>query len=134
CGTLLGTVTAVKENYHTVFVGTDIGFNTLLRPAMYDSYHEIDVVPAEERNYEEYSQPTYVVGPICESGDILAYDRAIPCCHEGDALIVHDTGAYGFAMASTYNSRPLPAEVLIEKDGGVRLIRKAQTLQELWPD
>lgn len=134
CGALLGTVTAVKENYHTVFVGTDIGFNTLLRPAMYDSYHEIDVVPAEERSYEEYSQPTYVVGPICESGDILAYDRAIPCCHEGDALIVHDTGAYGFAMASTYNSRPLPAEVLIEKDGGVRLIRKAQTLQELWPD
>ncbi|MDD4171642.1 MAG: diaminopimelate decarboxylase [Syntrophomonas sp.] len=134
CGALLGTVTAVKENYNTFFVGTDIGFNTLVRPVMYDSYHEISVVPREERPYEEYSKPVYVVGQICESGDILAHDRVIPCCHEGDALIVHDAGAYGFSMASTYNSRPLPAEVLIEKDGTIRLIRKAQTLQNLWPD
>jgi len=134
CGALLGTVTAVKENYNTFFVGTDIGFNTLVRPVMYDSYHEISVVPRAERPYEEYSKPVYVVGQICESGDILAHDRVIPCCHEGDALIVHDAGAYGFAMASTYNSRPLPAEVLVEKDGTIRLIRKAQTLQDLWPD
>ena len=134
CGALLGTVTAVKENYNTFFVGTDIGFNTLVRPVMYDSYHEISVVPRAERPYEEYSKPVYVVGQICESGDILAHDRVIPCCHEGDALIVHDAGAYGFAMASTYNSRPLPAEVLVEKGGTIRLIRKAQTLQDLWPD
>ena len=134
CGALLGTVTAVKENYNTFFVGTDIGFNTLVRPVMYDSYHEISVVPGQDRPYKEYSKPVYVVGQICESGDILAHDRVLPCCQEGDALIVHDAGAYGFAMASTYNSRPLPAEVLIEKDGGVRLIRKAQTLEDLWRD
>ncbi|MEA4926117.1 MAG: diaminopimelate decarboxylase [Syntrophomonadaceae bacterium] len=134
CGALLGTVTAVKENYNTVFVGTDIGFNTLIRPVMYDSYHEISVVPGQERPYKEYDKPVYVVGQICESGDILAHDRAFPCCREGDALIVHDAGAYGFAMASTYNSRPLPAEVLIEKNGGIRLIRKAQTLEDLWRD
>lgn len=134
CGALLGTVTAVKENYNTFFVGTDIGFNTLVRPVMYDSYHEISVVPGQDRPYKEYDKPVYVVGQICESGDILAHDRAFPSCREGDSLIVHDAGAYGFAMASTYNSRPLPAEVLIEKDGGVRLIRKAQTLEDLWRD
>jgi len=134
CGALLGTVTAVKENYNTFFVGTDLGFNTLVRPVMYDSYHEISVVPPVERPYREYEKPVYVVGQICESGDILAHDRVMPCCQEGDAMIVHDAGAYGFAMASTYNSRPLPAEVLIQKDGGVRVIRKAQTLEDLWPD
>ena len=132
CGALLGTVTAVKENDNTVFVGTDIGFNTLVRPAMYDSYHEIDVAPGTERPYEEYRQPVYVVGNICESGDILVHDRVIPRCKEGDALIVHDAGAYGFSMASTYNSRPLPAEVLITSEGNVRLLRRAQTLEDLW--
>jgi len=132
CGALLGTVTAVKENYHTYFVGTDIGFNTLVRPAMYDSYHEISVAPGKERPYAEFDKPVFVVGNICESGDILVHDRVIPCCQEGDAVIVHDAGAYGFAMASTYNSRPLPAEVLITAGGEVRLIRRAQTLQDLW--
>jgi diaminopimelate decarboxylase len=134
CGALLGTVMAVKENYNTFFVGADIGFNTLVRPAMYDSYHEISVVPKEDRPYQEYDKAVYVVGQICESGDILAHDRTFPRCQEGDALIVHDAGAYGFAMASNYNSRPLPAEILLEKNGGVRVIRKAQTLEDLWHD
>lgn len=134
CGALLGTVTSVKENYNTFFVGTDIGFNMLVRPVMYDSYHEISVAPAQPRPYEVYDKPVYVVGNICESGDILVHDRIVPHCVEGDALIVHDAGAYGFAMASAYNSRPLPAEVLITMDGDVRLIRKAQTLKDLWPD
>ncbi|MCX5779498.1 MAG: diaminopimelate decarboxylase [Firmicutes bacterium] len=134
CGALLGTVTAVKENYNTFFVGTDLGFNTLVRPVMYDSYHELSVVPAQERPYAEYDKPVYVVGQICESGDILAHDRILPVCQEGDAMIVHDAGAYGFTMASTYNSRPLPAEVLIQLDGGIRLIRKAQTIEDLWHD
>lgn len=133
CGVILGTVTAVKHNYNTDFIGCDIGFNTLIRPVMYDSYHEISVVPAQARAYEEYDGDVYLVGPICESGDILAHDRVLPLCREGDGLIVHDAGAYGFAMASTYNSRPLPAEVLIQSDGQVRLIRPAQTLEDLWP-
>jgi len=131
CGAILGTVTAVKENYNTFFVGTDVGFNTLIRPVMYDSYHEISIAPPKERTYKEYDKAVYVVGQICESGDILAHDRTMPCCKEGDALIVHDAGAYGFVMASTYNSRPLPAEVLIETNGSVRLIRKRQTFDEL---
>lgn len=134
CGAILGRVTAVKHNYNTDFVGCDIGFNTLIRPAMYDSYHEISVVPSEPRAYAEYDGAVYFVGQICESGDILAHDRVLPVCREGDALIVHDAGAYGFAMASTYNSRPLPAEVLIQRDGSVKLIRAAQTLEDLWPE
>lgn len=134
CGAILGRVTAVKHNYNTDFVGCDIGFNTLIRPAMYDSYHEISVVPSEPRAYAEYDGAVYFVGQICESGDILAHDRILPVCREGDALIVHDAGAYGFAMASTYNSRPLPAEVLIKRDGSVKLIRAAQTLEDLWPE
>ncbi|NLV20901.1 MAG: diaminopimelate decarboxylase [Syntrophomonadaceae bacterium] len=134
CGAILGMVTAVKNNYNTDFIGCDIGFNTLIRPAMYDSYHEISVVPAQARAYAEYDGDVYLVGQICESGDILAHDRVLPLCREGDGLIVHDAGAYGFAMASTYNSRPLPAEVLIQCDGKVRLIRKAQTLEDLWPE
>ncbi len=132
-GAVLGTVTAVKHNYNTNFVGCDIGFQTLIRPAMYDSYHAVSVAPAKNRDYQEYEQPVYLVGPICESGDILAHDRVLPVCQEGDGVILHDAGAYGFAMASTYNSRPLPAEVLIQKDGKVRLIRKGQSLKDLWP-
>jgi diaminopimelate decarboxylase len=132
CGALLGQITSTKENYETHFIGCDIGFNTLIRPAMYDSYHEISVAPKIERAYKEYDKPVYLVGPICESGDILSHDRSFPCSMVGDALIIHDAGAYGFAMASTYNSRPLPAEVMIGSDGRVRVIRKGQTLQDLW--
>lgn len=134
CGALLGKVTAVKENYGRVFVGCDVGFNTLIRPAMYDSYHEISVVPVNNRAYDEYELPAYLVGPICESGDMLSHDRPLPICAVGDGLIIHDTGAYGYTMASGYNSHPLPPEVLINSDGNVRVIRKGQTLQDLWED
>lgn len=132
CAVLLGRVTAVKENYGTTFVGCDIGFNTLIRPAMYDSYHEIDFAPAVPRAWEEYRTPALLVGPICESGDVLAHDRALPRCEVGDGVIIRDAGAYGYCMASAYNSRPLPAEVLLQSDGAVRLIRRRASLQELW--
>lgn len=133
CGAILGTVHAVKENYNTYFIGSDIGFNTLIRPVMYDSYHEIDVCPVKEKVFNTFDKAVYIVGQICESGDILSHDRPVPVCEPGDALIVHDAGAYGFTMTSNYNSRPLPAEVLIQSDGKVRLIRKRQTLEDLWP-
>ncbi len=134
CGAILGKVTSVKENYGRVFVGCEVGFNTLIRPAMYDSYHEISVSPVNQRSYAEYEQPAFLVGPICESGDILSHDRPLPVCAVGDGLIIHDAGAYGFTMASGYNSRPLPPEVLICSDGSVRVIRKGQTLEDLWQD
>jgi len=131
CGAILGKVHSIKENYQTFFIGTDIGFNTLVRPVMYDSYHEIDIAPANKREFRVYDKPVYVVGQICESGDILAHDRPIPVCEIGDAIVVNDAGAYGFAMASTYNSRPLPAEVLLQSNGEVRLIRKGQNFNDL---
>ena len=134
CGALLGTVTAVKENYNTFFVGTDIGFNTLVRPVMYDSYHEISVVPPVTVLIRNMTNRFMWWGRYAKAEIYWPMTESSLCCREGDALIVHDAGAYGFAMASTYNSRPLPAEVLIQKDGGIRLIRKAQTLEDLWRD
>ena len=131
CGVLLGRITSVKNNYNTWFVGCDIGFNTLIRPAMYDSYHEIDIVPHISRAYQEYEK-AYLVGPICESGDILVKDRPMPVCEVNDGLIVYDVGAYGFVMASAYNSRPLPAELLRRMDGTLEIIRPAQKLEDLW--
>lgn len=133
-GAILGTVHSVKNNFNTVFIGTDVGFNVLARPVMYDSFHEIDVIPYQQRELSYYQEPVYVVGNICESGDILAHDRPFPLTEVSDLILVHDAGAYGFTMASNYNSRPLPAEVLLQEDGSVRLIRHRQTIEELWPE
>lgn len=128
CGTLLGTVHAVKENNGTRYVGTDLGFNVLIRPVLYDSYHEI--VPAG-RLPEGELRPATVVGNICESGDILAKDRLLPPLTEGDILAVLDAGAYSMTMASNYNCRLRPAEVLIQADGEARLIRRRETFTDL---
>ena len=130
CGILLGRVTATKENAGTRYVGTDIGFNVLMRPAMYDSFHDLE---AYRGDGEAPGAPVLqtVVGNICESGDILARDRLLPLLREGDVLGVLDAGAYGFSMASTYNQRYLPAEVLIQADGSPRLIRRRETAEDL---
>lgn len=130
CGILLGRVTAVKENAGTRYAGTDIGFNVLMRPAMYDSFHDLEVYRGDAGNAGEPVLQT-VVGNICESGDILAKDRLLPLLREGDVLGVLDAGAYGFSMASNYNQRLLPAEVLIEADGNPRLIRRRETPEDL---
>lgn len=128
CGILLGQVTAVKKNGNTHFAGTDIGFNVLMRPVLYDSFHDIEVY-AKSGNPAELRQT--IVGNICESGDILAKDRLLPQLEPGDVIGVLDAGAYGFSMASNYNDRLLPAEVLICQTGEVRLIRRRQTLADL---
>ncbi|MBO4889274.1 MAG: diaminopimelate decarboxylase [Firmicutes bacterium] len=125
---LLGTVHAVKENAGHLYCGTDIGFNVLIRPVLYDAYHEIETWPHRP---EAPQKPFTVVGNICESGDILAKDREMPVMEEGDLVIVHDAGAYCYSMASNYNNRLRPAEVLIREDGSVRLIRRRDTLEDL---
>ncbi len=125
---ILGTVHAIKENAGTHYIGTDIGFNVLQRPAMYDSHHDMEVikqVASSERKLQT------VVGNICESGDILAKKRDLPVAEVGDLIAALDAGAYGFSMASSYNQRPRPAEILIEENGNVRLIRRAETLEDL---
>ncbi len=124
---LLTAVNTVKTTPFKKFVGVDAGFNTLVRPTMYGSYHHILV--ANRLNAKE--QETYdVVGPICESGDALANDRRLPKVEEGDLLAVLNAGAYGFSMSSQYNARPRAAEVLIKNGKGV-LIREREQLDDL---
>jgi diaminopimelate decarboxylase len=124
---LLTGVNTVKTTPYKKFLGVDAGFNTLLRPTMYDSYHHIIV--ANKLNAPE--ETTYdVVGPICESGDKLAKDRRLPMVEEGDLLAVLDAGAYGFVMSSQYNGRPRAAEILIRKDKVV-LVREREQLDDL---
>lgn len=128
CGVLLGRVTAIKDNGSIRFAGTDIGFNVLMRPMLYDSWHDIELYsPTGER--EEKRQT--IVGNICESGDVLARDRLLPELVQGDLIGVLDAGAYGFSMASNYNLRYLPAEVLIRENGKPALIRRRQTAADL---
>jgi len=106
---MLTTVNVVKRA-HVNFVAVDAGFNVLARPMLYDSYHHVVVASRAGTPAEE----TYtVVGPICETGDVLAKDRRLPARERGDVLAFLDAGAYGFSMASQYNGQPRPAEVLI---------------------
>jgi diaminopimelate decarboxylase len=126
-GVLLTTVRYLKQTEHKKFIIVDAGMNDLIRPALYQSYHEIVSVrePADlEREIVD------VVGPVCESGDFFAQDREMPAMKEGDVAAIMSAGAYGFVMASNYNSRPLPAEVLVH-GREFRLVRKRQTLADL---
>ena len=125
---LLATVTDVKDAGTKKYVGTDIGFNTLIRPAFYDSYHY--VVLANKFN-KACTAKYDVVGPICESGDYIAHDRILPDPQVGDILAVYNAGAYGFSMSSVYNSRPRCCEVLVN-NGKAELIREAETMEDIW--
>ncbi|MFW5812954.1 MAG: diaminopimelate decarboxylase [Fibrobacterota bacterium] len=129
-GILLGQVNAIKKNGGKTYVGTDIGFNVLVRPAMYDSHHDIEVYGAKPRPHAD-KVPVTIVGNICETGDIVADDRLLPPLQEGDILGVLDSGAYGMVMASNYNSRLRPAEVLISESGEDILIRRRDSLEDL---
>ena len=126
-GTLLAEVNTVKVTPHRRFVGTDSGFNHLIRPTMYDSYHPITV--CNKADHPD-TVMTDVCGNICESGDIFARDRMMPEIEEGDLVAIGNAGAYGYAMSSNYNSRPRPAEVLV-KEGNSKLIRERETLEDL---
>ena len=109
---MLSRVNAVKKA-HVNFVDMDAGFNVLARPMLYDSYHH---VVAANRASEPAAETYTVVGPICETGDILAKERRLPVLEKGDVLAFLDAGAYGFSMASQYNGQPRPAEVLVSGD------------------
>ena len=136
-GVLLSEVRAVKDNGNNHFVLVDTGFNDLMRPAMYGSFHRISLIYQGQPPMDVTSRPTVVAGPLCESGDVFTQleggvvePRPLPPARVGDYLVLHDTGAYGASMSSNYNSRPLLAEVLIENDTH-RVIRRRQTLVEL---
>jgi diaminopimelate decarboxylase len=127
---LLGTVHSIKDNNDITYVGTDLGFNVLQRPVMYDSHHDIEVY-REGKLSDEGRQTVTVVGNICESGDKLAVDRTLPRVQQGDILGVMDAGAYGYSMSSNYNNRLRPAEVMIGLDGRDKLIRRRDTFEDL---
>ncbi len=133
-GILLSTVQYVKSNGEKNFIIVDTGMHHLIRPAFYDSYHRIwpansDVPPPAEPSGDQLVKAD-VVGPICESSDCFAKDRLLPAMKRGDLLAIFSAGAYGFAMASNYNSHPRPAEVLVD-GAGWRVIRKRETWDDL---
>lgn len=131
-GILLGKAYSVKENYQQKYIGTDLGFNVLMRPILYGSYHEIKVLKHHSnKDNDNIKESVNIVGNICESGDILAKGRELPVIDEGDIIAVMDTGAYGFMMSSNYNCRLRPAEVLIDTEGNDRLIRKRESYEDL---
>lgn len=123
---LLTKIQDVKESEKQRFIGVDAGFNILIRPAMYGSYHEI--IPLTKINNKNIYECS-VVGPLCESGDHFGHFK-FPSLKEGDILAIMDVGAYGYCMSSQYNSRPRAAEVLV-KNGEFELIRKRENLEDL---
>jgi diaminopimelate decarboxylase len=128
-GALLTTVIYRKENAGKRFLVVDAAMNDLIRPALYGAYHQIvPVVQSKKRGTLEIID---VVGPVCESGDFFARDREMPRVVEGDLLAILDTGAYGMALASNYNSRPRLAEVLV-RGKSAKLIRRRETVRELY--
>jgi len=126
-GALLARVLYVKRNGAKTFVITDAGMNDLIRPALYQAWHE--VLPVV-RDPKAKSCVVDLVGPVCESGDFFARDRTMPEVKEGDLVAILDAGAYGMALSSNYNSRPRPAEVMV-KGKGARLIRRRETIRDL---
>ena len=127
-GALVTEVLYVKKTGAKTFVIVDAAMNDLIRPAFYESYHEI--VPLRQRRGGGELVPTDVVGPICESGDYFAKNRPLPAQRPGERLALLSAGAYGFTMASNYNTRPRVAEVLVE-GGKHRLVRRRETMADL---
>src|SRR5262249_3826176 len=126
-GVLLARVVDVKPREGAgEFVVIDAGMTELLRPALYGAYHAIEPLaprPGDRRRYE-------IVGPVCESSDVVGRDRDLPPLDVGDLVAIRDVGAYGSAMASNYNRRPTPAEVLVDQ-GTWRVIRRRQTVDDM---
>ncbi len=127
-GVLLTRVRYLKQTGQKKFAIVDAGMNDLIRPALYHSYHEI--VPLRESQRGGERDKIDIVGPVCETGDFFARDREMPELRESDLLAIMSAGAYGFVMASNYNSRPLPGEALVRGDK-FALIRKRQTNKDL---
>ena len=130
-GVLLTRALYVKPSETKKFVVVDAGMNDLIRPALYQSFHEI--VPVAQPAPQSVAEKVDIVGPVCESGDFFAQDRELPPLAEGDLLAVMSAGAYGAAMASTYNSRPLLPEILVQGDRATT-IRRRQTPEDLVRD
>jgi diaminopimelate decarboxylase len=136
-GYLVTEIRAVKQMGGNTFYLLDAGFNNLARPILYGSYHPMAICPRSGAGNKLPLREVVVGGPLCESGDIFTQEeggfvctRALPQADVGDYLVIENAGAYGFVMASNYNSKPLAAEVLIDR-GQPQLVRARQTLDDL---
>ncbi len=125
-GLLLTRVEYLKHTSYRDFAIVDAAMNDLLRPALYDAYHEILPVTTNERNTKNYQ----IVGPVCETGDFLGHNRSL-ALSQGDLLAVMSAGAYGMSMSSNYNSRPRVAEVMVDGDS-IHLIRERESIEQLF--
>jgi diaminopimelate decarboxylase len=125
-GVLLTRVLRIKRGLQRQFLVVDAAMTDLVRPSLYDAWHEIVPLGHEERPLQAYD----VVGPVCETGDTFARDRELPRCEAGDLVVIKTTGAYGASMASSFNSRPLIAEVLLDR-GRYAVVRRRQTFEEM---
>jgi diaminopimelate decarboxylase len=134
-GVLVTSVVYRKENDGKRFLVVDAAMNDLIRPALYGAYHEIVPVVQPRKSASANSaikmEICDVVGPVCESGDFFARDRELPRVEEGDLLAILDTGAYGMVLASNYNTRPRPAEVLVSGKA-VKVIRRREKVRDLY--
>jgi diaminopimelate decarboxylase len=126
-GVLLSSVLYVKKTPTKTFTIVDAAMNDLIRPALYEGHHEIHPLV---KSVSRENVAMDVVGPVCESGDFFAQDREIPALESGERIALLSAGAYGFVMSSTYNSRPLLPEVLVEGDR-YSVIRERQTYDDL---
>jgi diaminopimelate decarboxylase len=136
-GYLVTEVRAVKRQGGRKYLLVDAGFNTLARPVLYGSYHPMSLCPTGGGRVTEACEEVAIGGPLCESGDIFTQEdggfvttRSMPPARVGDLVVIEVAGAYGFVMASNYNSKPLPAEVLVD-GGSARLVRARQTADDL---
>lgn len=125
-GVLLTRVIRVKQGEQRAFLVVDAAMNDLLRPSLYDAWHDIVPVTDEQRSMVAYD----IVGPVCETGDTFALARVLPACTAGDLLAINGAGAYGASMSSNYNSRPLLAEVLLDS-GRYAIVRRRQTFDDM---
>ena len=116
----------MKETEEKNFLVLDAAMNDLIRPTLYDAYHEIEAVQNRNASSKTYD----VVGPVCETGDTFAINRDISEMSAGDLAVIKSAGAYGFCMASNYNTRPLPAEIMVN-GSNYEVIRKRQTIEEI---
>jgi diaminopimelate decarboxylase len=129
-GALVTSVIYKKENDGKRFLVVDAAMNDLIRPALYGAYHQI-VPVIQSKELAAAKEIVDVVGPVCESGDFFARDRELPRVEEGDLLAILDTGAYGMALASNYNTRPRPAEILVSGKSA-KVIRRREKVRELY--
>lgn len=125
-GILVGEITSTKERGGINYIGTNLGFNNLIRPVLYGAYHEVEILTDSTE-----MTLTNVVGNLCESGDFMCENRKLPKGQIEDLVVVYDTGAYGYCLASNYNSRLRPIELMITKNKEVKVIRKRETLEDL---